>query len=205
MDGFLMGIDMCNGAEPALNYFGIDSQCQDIQPGKLIPLPPVWWGIRIHVNIRETLYSKVVRVAQIIFREQFLNKKTPTQPVWRGTDHRCQMGIPLRRGEHLFRFRKIHSHPRLRKHMFACFESGDRYCGMKIGGRSYPNDINLRIRNEFCPVTVRGCFGHILDTKLLRRFVRGIANRRNFDVRYFLKCWQVPALYNAARAYNSDA
>src|SRR4051812_41459960 len=57
--------------EPALENLDVDAEGENVQPADLDPLPPMRWRVCVEVGAGETLEPDVVRMAEVIFGEQF--------------------------------------------------------------------------------------------------------------------------------------
>jgi hypothetical protein len=99
--------------------------------------------------------------------------------------------MSLQSGAHLFCFCQVHRHSSLTKHMFSRLKRRNRNRGVQVRWRPDPDDINVRLSEQFGPIGVRFRFWENLGTKLFRAFVASIADTDNLDVFDLIQCGEV--------------
>ena len=192
-------------AEPALEDFDVDAQGENIQAADLDALPPVRGRVGIQIGAGETLQAHMVRPAEVILREQFLDEQIAAQPERRRTKHRDQLGIAFRGGEHFLGLGEVHRHAGLAENVFARFQGGDGDGRMHVGRRADPDDIEIREREEVRPVLHGRGVRRVFLAELLRALVGGIRDGHDLDFVMLLQSGQVPPANNVPCPNKSEA
>src|ERR1700740_18953 len=101
------------------------------------------------------------------------------------------MRMTLYSSAHLLGLCQIHRHPGLTEHMFPRLERRNCNRGVQIRWRPDPDDINVRLSDQFGPIGIRFRFRKNLRTKLFGALVVRIADTHNLYVFDLIQCGEM--------------
>jgi tetratricopeptide (TPR) repeat protein len=137
------GEDAGDVTKPMLQDLCVNPQRQGIEAAHFDALPPMRRRVGIEKRAVQALQPQIVRTAKNLLGEQLLHEQVAAHPVRRRTEHRDELRITPRGGQHLPRLGEIHRHARLTKYVLPRLERRNGNGRMHVGRCADPDHVEI--------------------------------------------------------------
>jgi hypothetical protein len=197
--------DFGDGAEPALEDFGVDAEGEDLDAADGVVLTPVHGRIGVEPSGGEAVEEGLMGGADGAFGKEFLDEETVFHAVWRRAESGDEFRVTEGGFPHAFGFGAGGGHAGLAEDVLAAGESEIGGVMMEPRRGTDPDDVDVVIVDDIFPAFDGSGFGGVLLTEGAGAFEGGVGDGLDVDAGEGAEIGEVTLAHDITGTDNADA